>query len=233
MYISLAMTFDESAMKAKAAQIFLTLIVLAIDAVAQGPPLTMKTSSLPAGVAGTPYDVQLLAEGGRQPYVWNIREGTLPPGLELDAKSGTLMGVPNAAGQFRFTVALGDSSVPSKAVEREYTLIVRASMTVRWIHPPRVDGEAVRGDLEVSNQTGQPFDLTVLVLAVNEFGKAFALGYQHFTLQPNAASPSIPFESTLPFGTYVVHADAVAEVQATNTIYRARMQTNAMTIKQP
>ena len=233
MYISLAMTFDESATQAKAARIFLTLIVLAIGAVAQGPPLTIKTSSLPVAVAGTAYDVQLLSEGGRQPYGWSIREGTLPPGLELDAKSGALMGVPTAAGEFRFTVVLGDSSVPPNAVERKFMLVVRAAMTVRWIHPPLVDGEAIRGDLEVSNQTGQPFDLTVLVLAVNEIGKAFALGYQHFTLKANTVSPPIPFESTLPFGTYVVHADAVAEVAATNKIYRARMQTGAMTIKQP
>ena len=208
------------------------IVVLAGYAVSQ-TLLTINTSSLPAGVAGSTYETQFLAEGGRQPYTWSIRDGRLPPGLELDEKSGALMGIPTTPGEFRFTVALGDSSAPRNAVERRYTLVITAAMTVRWIHPPKVQGEAIRGDMEVSNQTAQPFNLTVIVLAVNQVGKAFALGYQHFDLKPGSTSPPIPFESTLPFGAYVVHADAVAEVKAIDRIYRARMQTNPMSIKQP
>jgi hypothetical protein len=208
------------------------LLGLAVAAIAQTPPLTIQTSSLPAGVVGTAYDVRFAATGGQQPYAWSIRDGNLPPGLELDAKSGALMGVPVAPGEFRFTVELRDSSVPRNAVERKYTLVITAAMTVRWIHPPKVQGEAIRGELEVSNQTGRPFDLTVIVLAVNEVGKAFALGYQHFALKAGS-SPPIPFESTLPFGTYMVHADAIAEAKATDKIYRARLQTNPMSVKQP
>lgn len=209
------------------------LLGLAVVAAAQTAPLTIQTSSLPAGVVGTAYDARFVAEGGRQPYTWSIREGKLPPGLELDEKSGALMGLPTASGEFRFTVALQDSSEPRNAVERKYSLVITAAMTIRWIHPPTVQGETIRGDMEVSNQTGRPFDLTVIVLAVNEIGKAFALGYQHFVLKPQSSSPPIPFESTLPFGSYVVHADAVAEVKALDKIYRARLQTDPMSIKQP
>ena len=35
----------------------------------------------------------------------------------------------------------------------------------------------------------------------------------------------IPFGENLPFGTYDLNADAVAEVAATNTIYRSRLTT--------
>ncbi len=220
-------------MMAQIVKIVALLLLLLAGAAAQAPPLTIKTDSLPVGVAGTAYDARLIGDGGRQPYAWKVREGDLPPGLQLDEKSGTLTGIPTAAGEYPFTVELADSSVPRNAVERKYTLVITAAMTIRWIDPPRVVGEEIRGRMEVSNQTGQPFDLTVIVLAVNDVGKAFALGYQHFTLAARTKSPPIPFESTLPYGTYVVHADAVAEVEAINTIFRARMQMDPMAIKQP
>ncbi len=224
---------NEGAMTARIVGIVVILVGLAVGAVAQTPPLTIKTSSLPVGVAGSAYEARFLAEGGRSPYAWTIREGDLPPGLHLDEKSGELRGVPTTAGEYAFTVGLADASVPRNSVERKYTLVIIAAMTIHWIDPPRIAGDAIRGRLEVSNQTGAIFDLTVIVLAVNEVGKAFALGYQHFTLNARTTSPPIPFESTLPYGTYVVHADAVAEVEGSNTIYRARMQTSPMAIKQP
>lgn len=220
-------------MTAKFLGILVGLTALAAGAVAQTPPLTIQTSSLPVGVAGSAYEVRFLGKGGHVPYAWKVREGSLPPGLRLDEKSGALAGVPNTTGEYAFTVELADSSVPPNAVERKYTLVVTAAMTIRWIDPPLVTGDAIQGRVEVANHTGQPFDLTVIVLAVNQVGKAFALGYQHFTLKAGTTSPPIPFESTLPYGTYVVHADSVAEVKAINTIYRTRMQTESMAIKKP
>jgi Putative Ig domain len=220
-------------MKLKTAWIVLTASLISILASAQTAPLTLNTSSLPVAAAGIPYKTQLVAAGGREPYTWSVREGELPPGLQLDEKSGTLFGVPATPGEFHFTVALADSSVPPNQVERKYTLLVRAALTIRWIDPPRVVGEAIRGRMEVANGTGHSLDLTVIVLAVNSYGKAFALGYQHFTLAPQAKSPPIPFESTLPYGTYVVNADAVGEVKARGIIYRARMEAAAMSIQRP
>jgi len=65
----------------------------------------------------------------------------------------------------------------------------------------------------------------VIVVAVNEIGKAFALGYQRFDLQPNNKDVEIKFGSTLPRGQYVIHADAIAEVPGKRAIYRSRLQT--------
>ena len=75
------------------------------------------------------------------------------------------------------------------------------------------------------NQTEQDFDLTVIVLAVNEIGRAIAVGYQHFTLNKSTADLELAFGENLPRGTYEVHVDVVGEVAATNTIYRARLVT--------
>jgi len=60
---------------------------------------------------------------------------------------------------------------------------------------------------------------------VNEYGKAFALGYQRFELKPDNLKVEIPFNSTLPRGRYKVHADAIAQISARHAIYRNRLET--------
>ena len=75
----------------------------------------------------------------------------------------------------------------------------------------------------VSNQTEQDFDLTAIMMAVNEIGRATAIGYQRFTLKKDTSSLEIPFGEHLPQGLYELNVDAVAEVAATNSIYRARL----------
>jgi hypothetical protein len=79
----------------------------------------------------------------------------------------------------------------------------------------------------VTNQTGQDFDLTVVVVAVNSSGRATTLGYQHFTLAAEKSGLVIPFGSSPGPGSYVVHADAVAHHPRGHHIYRARKQSSA------
>jgi hypothetical protein len=87
-----------------------------------------------------------------------------------------------------------------------------------------VNGEKIEGSVIVRNFTEREFTLTVIVMAVNEIGRATALGYQEFTLGAGREQV-IPFGSSPGPASYVVHADAVAEAASTNTIYRARKQT--------
>ena len=93
-------------------------------------------------------------------------------------------------------------------------------------------GEAIDGSVTVSNLAEQDVMLTVIVMAVNQIGRATTLGLSEvhvgvgrsrsYHLEPARAGP------------YVVHADAVAEVASTNTIYRARKQTTgALVIQAP
>ena len=72
----------------------------------------------------------------------------------------------------------------------------------------------------------------MVVLAVNENGRATAIGYQHFPLKQGASDFEIPFGENLPYGTYSVNVDVVGEVAASNSIYRARLTTR-VTIVQP
>lgn len=73
-------------------------------------PVTVATSSLPAGKVGVSYGQTLAATDGTPPYAWSITSDSLPLGLTLDAATGAITGVPAAAGTFPVTVAVADSA---------------------------------------------------------------------------------------------------------------------------
>lgn len=93
-----------------------------------------------------------------------------------------------------------------------------------WNGIPTVNVNVVKGSVVVANQAGDDFDQTVIIEAVNEVGKAFALGYQHFSLRSHSRSVPISFETKLPPGHYSIHADAVAEIASKHAIYRQHIE---------
>jgi hypothetical protein len=151
-----------------------------------------------------------------------LHEGTLPSGIVL-AADGELAGTPTETGEFRFTVTVTDSSRPAQQVMQQLSLSVTSPLAVRWGRYPKITGQRLEGSIWVSNQTDHDFDLTAVVLAVNEIGRATAIGYQHFPLERNSDEIEIPFGDNLPPGSYQLNVDVVAEVAATNSIYRARL----------
>lgn len=197
-------------------------ILFALALAAQTTPLAVQTSSLPPATVRKAYEQYFRATGGVAPLRWDVSGGTLPPGLVLEP-SGELVGIPTTPGTYHFTVRVTDSSRPPRTATRDFVLTIPAALAIVWKQPPRLDKSAIVGQVEVTNHSGQTLDLTVIIVAVNEIGKAFALGYQHYP-QP-LGSQMIPFGSSLPRGNYVVHADAIGEIADTFTIYRARLQT--------
>ena len=187
-------------------------------------PLTIVTSSLPNVTVGTNTQIGIRVSGGTQPLTWRVSSGKLPPGLKLNAAKGAISGTPTAPGTYNFELIVTDSSVPAMQIQREFRLVVTAALSIDWKQPPAVHGQKLEGSVVVNNFTGQDFNLTVIVMAVNDIGRATALGYQEFTLR-SGGEQVISFGSSPGPGSYVVHADAVAEVASTNSIYRARKQT--------
>lgn len=213
---------------------FLIFALLAVEAMAQAPgreALSVVTADVPKAALRHDYRFQLRAAGGTAPLKWEIAGGDLPPGIALDRDSGRLAGVPAALGDFHFTVKVTDSAQPSHTATRGFVLRVVAPLTVEWKQTPQVAGSRISGAVAATNGTEEDFDLTFITVAVNEISKAFALGYQHFVLKAGTSSPLLEFSSTVPAGQYIVHVDVVAEVPASNAIYRARLQTpNALTV---
>jgi hypothetical protein len=211
-----------------AASTLLVLALLAPSSAQQGgaigEPIVLQTTSLPKGFLRQPYHFQLEAQGGILPLKWEITAGAQPPGVDLSI-DGNLTGTPTEVDSFHFIVTITDSGKPARSQKKEFTIDVVAPLVVEWSKKPKVNGRRVEGAIKVSNQTDQDFDFTFIALAVDATGRATAVGYQHFNLRKNTDEFEIPFGENLPFGTYDLNADAIAEVAATNTIHRVHLAT--------
>ena len=193
--------------------------------------VTVASQDLPKAVLWTPYQFRLPAAGGIAPYHWRLASGSLPTGLKL-AEDGELAGIPQDSGQFDFILLLTDSDNPAKQVQKKVTLTIETPLTVEWSHPAKVNGQRIEGSIKVSNHTGRDFDLTVIVLAVNDIGRATAIGYQHFPLKQSTRDLEIPFGDTLSRGDYVVNVDVVGEEPISGRIFRARLVTPKESVTQ-
>jgi hypothetical protein len=184
-------------------------------------PLAITTTSLETCVVDQPCFLRLQASGGTMPLEWRIARGSLAPGLQLDGKDGTISGTATAAGAPEVLVEVSDSSKPPQKASRLLTTKTVPALTLDWKAPPALQVTTITGSVAVSNHGDDVLDLTVIIVAVNEVGKAFALGYQHFNLAAKTINQEIPFTSQLPGGRYTLRADAIAEIAARQKIYRA------------
>ncbi len=196
--------------------------IYAQQGAATGQPLVVLTTTLPRGYTHQQYHAKLEAKGGITPLTWELAEGALPKGIELHPE-GLLIGTPEETGEFHFTVNVRDSGRPAVEIKQPLVLVVVAPLLARWGRYPVVNGQRIEGSIFVSNQTEQDFDLTEIVMAVADNGRATAIGYQRFPLKTGTTDMEIPFGENLPYGSYQLNADVVAEVAATNSIYRARL----------
>lgn len=211
--------------------ILIALICLKTATEAQTTPvqagLAITTDVLPDINAGIQYQAQLRATGGTPPYKWTIAGGNLPDGLTLDPATGVIAGVSAKTSDSRVTVQVIDSAVPAHSINKEFSVPVLATLAFEWVKPPQVQNNRIDGVVRVTNGSKSDFDLTVVVVGINEIGRATAIGYQHFKLKANSVGPDIKFGTTLPKGTYLIHADAVAEVADKRQIFKQQLQAPA------
>jgi len=191
---------------------------------AQAPPLAVVDEPPPSLVAGVEFHVLLHARGGVPPYVWSVASGALPEGITLSPE-GLLAGRPAKPGAFTLTLRVEDSGHPAHTINKEFRAVVTASLLIEWLQPPKVRDDRIDGIVKVSNGSAETFDLTIIIVAVAENGRATAIGYQHLPLNAGTTDFQIPFGNTLPPGAYVIHADAIAEIPARRSILRRQLQT--------
>lgn len=86
------------------------------------------SSSPPPGQVSVGYLSGLTVEGGTGPYAWSISVGALPPGVTLDATTGSLSGTPTVAGTYEFTAMVKDAN--DRTDTEELTLEVSPSVSV-------------------------------------------------------------------------------------------------------
>jgi hypothetical protein len=191
---------------------------------AQPLPLSIVDEPLPPIEVGVEFHIFLQATGGAPPYLWRVESGDLPEGMSLSPQ-GLLSGSSAKAGAFSVTLQVQDSNRPPHSINKVIKGTVVSSLLLEWQQPPKVNDNRIDGSLQVSNSSTESFDLTVIIVAIAQDGRATAIGYQHFPLKPGSKNIQIPFGNTLPYGSYVVHADAIAEIPKRNSILRRRLQT--------
>jgi len=186
-------------------------------------PLAVVEEPLPTIEAGVEFHVLLHASGGAPPYVWSVASGDLPDGITLTPE-GLLGGRPTTPGDFAVTLKVEDSGHPAHTINKDFRIVVTASLLLEWLRSPKVRDNRIDGSVLVSNGTHDTFDLTVIIVAVADNGRATAIGYEHFPLKAGSTNVEISFGNALPFGAYVIHADAIAEIPKRKVILRQRLQ---------
>jgi len=209
------------------------LLVLAVAATSEQDSkstVSITTKDLPAATLWNWYICQLQADGGIEPYHWRIVSGSMPRGLEL-RNSGEISGIVNSTGKLDLVFEATDKT-GARTPQKKFTFIVEPPLRVDWSHKSQVNGLRIDGSVKVTNTSGRDFDLTFVVLAVNDIGRATAIGYQHFPLKKNTRDMKLPFGDTLSPGNYVVNVDLVGEEPASRMIFRTRLVTPKQTVAQ-
>ncbi|GFO56251.1 hypothetical protein GMSM_32580 [Geomonas sp. Red276] len=91
-------------------------------------PLSVTTTTLATGTAGTAYSQTLAAGGGLAPYSWSVASGTLPAGLTLAPSTGVIGGTPTAAASASLTLQVTDAN--GTTANRALTLTVYGQLAV-------------------------------------------------------------------------------------------------------
>lgn len=101
--------------------------------VGQALTCTITTGSpLATGTVNATYSVTLAVASCAGPPTWSLAAGSLPTGLSLGTSSGTISGVPSAAGTFNFTIQANDGvNTPQKA----FTTLINAQLVITSTSP--------------------------------------------------------------------------------------------------
>lgn len=186
--------------------------------------LIQGDSEMPEGYVRRDYEYRFTARGAFSSLHWKVEKGALPRGISLE-DDGFLHGRPLSSGEFEFTVSVFETGRRESAVQKGFVLRIVSALAIRWKTPAHVNGNRIEGTVTVTNASPDDVDLTFFVVAVPSNGRAVAIGYQHLVLPRESAPTDLPFGDSLPHGGYVVHVDAIGEVEVKNLIYRERMQT--------
>ena len=195
------------------------------------PAFQIVTQNLPVPIPGQRYVAPLKVIGGQPPYHWSIQNTPLPAGLTLDPDTGIIRGRPQLDQTFSVVVQVADSSQPPLIITKLLVAGSTAPIKVEWVGIPAVVQSNIVGAVRASNGSKDTVETTVIVVAVNEVGKAFALRYEKLNLAPGSESPDLKFDVFVPSGSYTLHVDAVGEVAAKNAIYRDRLELNGLAVQ--
>jgi serine protease len=118
-------------------------------------PVTVTTTSLPAGTAGVAYNSgALAASGGTGTYSWSW-SGSTPPWGSINASTGAITGTPTSGGTWTFTVTASDTGNPPRTGSKVLSITVSA-MTITTSSPLPVGKVGVAYSQALTVNGGSP-----------------------------------------------------------------------------
>ncbi|MEO5846105.1 MAG: putative Ig domain-containing protein [Caldimonas sp.] len=93
--------------------------------VAAPAALALSPATIAPASVGAFINQPFVVSGGTAPYSFSVASGTLPPGLVLDAATGTVSGTPTVPGNYAWSIRAVDAT--GAAVTLNLTLAVRAA----------------------------------------------------------------------------------------------------------
>jgi len=94
-------------------------------------PVSITTSSMPDGTVDIAYKQPVQAAGGIPPYTWSIASGSLPSWATQNSVTGSISGIPGAAGSASFTVQVTDSETPTLTSHQALSVTVVAGTAAK------------------------------------------------------------------------------------------------------
>ena len=96
------------------------------------PPSITTGASLPDGSVNTRYSTTINAEGTEFSMEWELKSGTLPPGLSFKGdnskRTATISGTPTTPGTYRFTIELYNFvGEPETTTRRTFTIVIKGN----------------------------------------------------------------------------------------------------------
>jgi len=126
----------------------------------QAQPVILP-SSLPNGQVGASYTTTLVAAPVTPPCTWALTSGSLPPGLGLDAPSGTISGTPTTTGTYAFFIMVTDTVGPSAQQGFSITITSPPLTFTTMSLPIAKEGSLYSASLSVSGGTS-PYTWTII-----------------------------------------------------------------------
>ncbi len=118
-------------------------------------PLNVMCAAM-GGAVNSPYASQMVVTGGVSPYTYSLASGNLPPGLSLNASTGTITGTPTTAGTYTFSIQVKDSSNLAAGTTTSNCTITIAPppITLQCAGGSAVVGQAYSSSLQAAGGTG-------------------------------------------------------------------------------
>jgi hypothetical protein len=86
--------------------------------------LVIGANAVPTGGKGVFYSFTVPVSGGRPPFTWRVKTGSLPAGLTLDAATGTISGIPTGGASVQFALAVTDGDSPAQTAEQTFSISI-------------------------------------------------------------------------------------------------------------